>query len=83
MLAGYVEGAEGAVDFGVGGGVAGEVLGAELVLDLVEGVFELFAVVADVDDAAAGVGGQLLHVAGAGVGEVDAEASAVEAVGRR
>ncbi len=38
------------------------------------------AVVADVDDAAAGVVGELFHVAGAGVGEVDAEAaSAVEA----
>src|SRR3981081_2786204 len=55
LLAGYVEGAEGAVGFEVGGGVAGEVLGAELVLDLVEGFFELFAVVAYVDDAASGV----------------------------
>ena len=36
-LAGDVEGAEGAVDFGIGGGEAGEVLGAELVLDLVKG----------------------------------------------
>ncbi len=34
-LTGDVEGAEGAVvDLGVGGGVAGEVLGAELLLDL-------------------------------------------------
>ena len=79
LLAGDVEGAEGAVDLGVGGGVAGEVLGAEFVLNLVEGFLELLAVVADVDDAAAGVGGEALHVAGAGVGEVDAEASAVEA----
>src|ERR1700731_1789915 len=51
-LAGDVEGAEGAVvDLGVGGGVAGEVLGAELVLDLVEGFLEFFAVVASVDDS--------------------------------
>ena len=58
LPAGDVEGAEGAVDLGVGGGVAGEVLGAELVLNLVEGFFELLAVVAYVDDAAAGVGGE-------------------------
>jgi len=36
-------------------GVADEVLGAEFVLNLVEGRFELFAVVAYVDDAAASV----------------------------
>ena len=53
----------------VGGGVAGEVLGAELVLDLVEGFFEFLAIVADVDDAAAGVAGEALHVGVAGVGE--------------
>jgi hypothetical protein len=75
-LAGDVESAEGAVDFEVGGGEAGEVLGAKLVLDLVEGFLKLFAVVAYVDDAASGVGGEFLHVALAGVGEVDAEASA-------
>ena len=78
-LAGDVEGAEGAVDFCVGGGEAGEVLGAELVLDLVEGFLKLFAVIAYVDDAAACFGGEALHIACAGVGEVDAEASAVEA----
>src|SRR5271154_6112023 len=77
-LAGDIEGAEGAVDFGVEGGVAGEVLGAEFVLNLLEGLFELLAVVAYVDDAAAGLGGEALHVACAGIGEVDAEAAAVE-----
>ena len=80
LAAGDVEGAEAAVELEVGGGVAGEVLGSELVLNLLEGFFEFFAVVAYVDDAAAGLGGELLHIAGAGVGEVDAEASsAVEA----
>src|SRR3981189_2219866 len=75
-LAGDVEGAEGAVvDLGVGGGVAGEVLGAELVLDLVEGFLELFAVVAYVDDAAAGVFGEALHVGVAGVAEAAVEAA--------
>jgi len=75
-LAGDVEGSKGAIDFGVGGGEADEVLSAELVLNLVEGFLKLFAVVAYVDDAASGVGGEFLHVAFAGVGEVDAEASA-------
>ena len=77
-LAGEVEGAEGAVvDLGVGGGVAGEVLGAELVLNLVEGLFELLAVVAYVDDAASSVSREALHV---GVAGVEAEAAtAVEA----
>src|SRR5271169_478209 len=80
-LAGDVEGAEGAVsDLGVGGGVAGEVLGAELVLDLVEGLLELLGVVADVDEAAAGVAGEAVHGGGAGVGEVDAIASVEGAV---
>src|SRR6266851_508134 len=75
-LARDVEGAEGAVvDLGVGGGVAGEVLGAELVLDLVEGFLELFAVVAYVDDAAAGVFGEALHVGVAGVAEAAVEAA--------
>ncbi len=78
-LAGDVESAEGAVDLGVGGGVAGEVLGAELVLNLLEGLFELFAVVAYVDDAATGLGGKALHVAIAGVGH--AEAAVEAAVG--
>ncbi len=66
LAAGEVELAEGAVGLGVGGGVAEQELGAQLVLDLVEGVFELLAVVAYVDDAASGVVGELLHVAGAG-----------------
>src|ERR1700677_4525521 len=73
-LAGEVEGAEGTVvDLGVGGGVAGEVLGAELVLNLVEGLFELLAVVAYVDDAASSVFCEALHI---GVAGVDAEAAA-------
>src|SRR5271170_1154860 len=75
-LAGDVESAEGSVDLGVGGGVAGEVLGAELVLNLVEGLLELLAVVADVDETATGVAGEAVHGGGAGVGEVDAEATA-------
>src|ERR1700761_1628711 len=78
-LAGDVEGAEGGVDFGVGGGEAGEVLGAKFVLNLIKGLLQLFTVVAYVDDAASGVGGEFLHVTFAGVGEVDAEASSVEA----
>src|SRR5882762_530137 len=77
-LAGDVEGAEGAVvDLGVGGGVAGEILGAELVLDLVEGFLEFFAVVAYVDDAAAGVAGEALHVAGTVAEGEGTEAAAV------
>src|SRR5216684_840490 len=79
-LARDVEGAEGAVvDLGVGGGVTGEVLGAELVLDLVEGFLEFLAVVAYVDDAAAGVFGEALHVGVAGVAH--AEAAIEAAVG--
>src|ERR1700722_19527300 len=66
-LAGDVEGSEGAVDLGVGGGEASEILGSQLVLDLVEGFLKLLAVVADVDDAAACIGGQAFHVACAGV----------------
>src|ERR1700746_485675 len=80
LLAGDVEGAEGAVvDLGVGGGVAGEVLGAELVLDLVEGFLEFLAVVAYVDDAAAVCLGGALHVGVAGVAH--AEAAVEAAVG--
>src|SRR5258708_21892014 len=76
--AGDVEGAEAAVvDLGVGGGVAGEILGAELVLDLVEGFLKLFAVVAYVDDAAAGLVGEAVHVAGAVAEAEVAEAAAV------
>src|ERR1700760_493678 len=77
LLAGDVEGAEGAVvDLGIGRGVAGEVVGAELVLDLVEGFLEFFTVVAYVDDAAAGVFGETLHV---GVAVVAHAEAAVEA----
>ncbi len=76
MLAGDVEGAEGSVGLEVAGGVAGEVLGAELVLDLVEGFFELLAVVAYVDDAAAGVFGEALHVGVAGVAHAEAAVKA-------
>ena len=43
-LAGDVEGAEAAVESEVGGRVAGEVLGAQLVLDLVEGFGQFLAV---------------------------------------
>src|SRR5882757_8485198 len=76
LPAGDVEGAKGAVvDLGVGGGVAGEVLGAELVLDLVEGFLEFFAVVAHVDYAAAGVFGHALHVGVPGVAEAAVEAA--------
>ena len=50
-----VDFAELAIGCLIDGSVADEVLGAEFVLDLVEGGFELFAVVAYVDDAAAGV----------------------------
>src|SRR6201989_3313563 len=80
LLAGDVEGAEGAVvDLGVGGGVAGEGLGAELILDLVEGFLEFFTVVAYVDDAAAVVFGETLH---GGVAVVaHAEAAVKAAVG--
>ena len=70
-LAGDVEGAEGAVGFEVGGGVAGDVLGTEFVLDLGEGLFETFAVVAYVDDAAAGLFGEALHVSVAGVAHAE------------
>ena len=74
-----VEGTEGVVDLGIGGGVAGEILGAKLVLDLIEGLFKLLAVVADVDDAAAGVFGETFHVGVAGVAH--AEAAIEAAVG--
>src|SRR5229473_1907828 len=82
-LAGDVEGAEGAVvDLGVGGGVAGEVLGAELVLDLVEGFLEFPAVVAYVDDGVGLLGGLggglegLLRALVASVGEQDEDLAA-------
>ena len=54
---------------GEGGGVGEEVLGAELVLNLLEGGLELGTVVAYVDDAAAGGVGEVVH-GGFGVGGV-------------
>ena len=50
-------------------------MGAEFVLNLVEGLLELLAVVAYVDDAAAGVFGEALHVGFAGVAEAAVEAA--------
>ena len=79
LLAGYVEGAEGAIHFEISGGIAGEVLGAELVLNLVEGLLELFAVAAYVDDAAAGVFCEALHVSRST--EAEAEAAVGSGVG--
>ena len=68
--------AEGAVLLGVRGRVAGDVLRAQLFLDLLEGRFELVAVVADVDEAAAGLVGDPL---GGGVAAVAEAETAVEA----
>ena len=66
------DGAELAVEVEIFGRVAEQVLGAQFVLDLVEGLLKLFAIVANVDDAAAGVMRKLLHLAVAGVAEAHA-----------
>src|SRR6185369_15855813 len=68
--------AECTVQGGVGGSVADVVLAAQFTRDLVEGVFQFLHLVTDVDDAATGLGCQLLHLAIAGV---SATAEAVEA----
>src|SRR6185437_11514279 len=55
--------AEGAVGVLVGGRVAEQVLCAQLVLDLVEGVLEFAAAVADIDHTSARLRGELVHCA--------------------
>ncbi len=52
--------------------IAGEILRAQLVFDLRKGIFKLAAIVADIDEAAAGVLGQLAHLGGAALAEAAA-----------
>src|ERR1035438_9649566 len=57
----YSELAEAAVQLGVAGRIAGQILGAQLIFDLLEGSLELFAIVAHINEAATGLLGQLRH----------------------
>src|SRR5215469_10723480 len=59
--------AEGSVGSFVGGRVAEQILRAQLILNLIEGVFELASTVADIDHAAAGRGSKLAHGTGTDV----------------